>query len=109
MNELNIKSSEKNSHKSPLPYCDRVTLLPHAILTAISNHYNIPITEICNKHRKHAKIRQICMVALRLYVPYITQAETAKLLGKKDHTTVGHAERVTVLPDEVVKICRNIT
>lgn len=49
------------------------------------------------------------MLALRLYVPYITQAETAKLLGKKDHTTVGHAERVTVLPDEVVKICRNIT
>jgi chromosomal replication initiation ATPase DnaA len=86
------------------------TMMPlsNTILTAISNHYNIPLTEICNKHRKHAKIRQICMLALRLYVPYITQAETARLLGKKDHTTVGHAERVTVLPSEVHEICKKL-
>ena len=65
------------------------------IRKVVSDHYGLSVDQICQDSRAHcyARPRQVAMYFLRK----LTRAsllQTARFLGRKDHTTVNYAQRV---------------
>lgn len=70
-----------------------VKITPEYILEVVCDHYNVSPDDVCSKKRNAEIVlpRQVTMYLCRKYTD-APQVRIALLCGKKDHTTVIHAE-----------------
>ena len=72
---------------------EQIKITPEYILDVVCDHFNISPDDVCSKKRNAEIVlpRQIIMYLCRKYTD-APQVRIALLCGKKDHTTVIHAE-----------------
>ena len=83
----------KEALKDVISPVEAVKITPEYILEVVCNHYNVSPDDVCSKKRNAEIVlpRQVTMYLCRKYTD-APQVRIALLCGKKDHTTVIHAE-----------------
>jgi len=86
-------SLTKEALKDVISPVEVVKITPEYILDVVCDHFNISPDDVCSKKRNAEIVlpRQIIMYLCRKYTD-APQVKIALLCGKKDHTTVIHAE-----------------
>ena len=86
-------SLAKEALKDVISPVEQVKITPEYILDVVCDHFNISPDDVCSKKRNAEIVlpRQIIMYLCRKYTD-APQVKIALLCGKKDHTTVIHAE-----------------
>ena len=83
----------KEALKDVISPAGPVKITPEYILDLVCDHFNVSPDDVCSKKRNAEIVlpRQIIMYLCRKYTD-APQVRIALLCGKKDHTTVIHAE-----------------
>lgn len=86
-------SLAKEALKDVISPVESLKITPEYILEVVCDHYNVSPDDVCSKKRNAEIVlpRQIIMYLCRKYTD-APQVRIALLCGKKDHTTVIHAE-----------------
>ncbi len=95
-------SLAKEALKDVISPIEPIKITPEYILDVVCDHFNISPDDVCSKKRNAEIVlpRQIIMYLCRKYTD-APQIRIALLCGKKDHTTVIHAEeKIKELIDE---------
>ena len=95
-------SLAKEALKDVISPIEPIKITPEYILDVVCDHFNISPDDVCSKKRNAEIVlpRQIIMYLCRKYTD-APQVRIALLCGKKDHTTVIHAEeKIKELIDE---------
>ena len=83
----------KEALKDVISPVESIRITPEYILDVVCDHFNVSPDDVCSKKRNAEIVlpRQIIMYLCRKYTD-APQVRIALLCGKKDHTTVIHAE-----------------
>lgn len=86
-------SLAKEALKDVISPIQQIKITPEYILEVVCDHFNVSPDDVCSKKRNAEIVlpRQIIMYLCRKYTD-APQVKIALLCGKKDHTTVIHAE-----------------
>ena len=86
-------SLAKEALKDVISPIEQIKITPEYILEVVCDHFNVSPDDVCSKKRNAERVlpRQVTMYLCRKYTD-APQVRIALLCGKKDHTTVIHAE-----------------